>query len=294
MNKSEFIDLCQTPQKANSIHVNELKEIIERYPFFQAPRVLYCLALKNGEQIGYSDALKAVALHTPSRKRLFQLIEGGFPIDHSEIETKDDKVSQVELKEVAVEIIEPKIDLPLPGEESLLKEIINYPHVKREEENKEHLAKQETNSANSEVVVEIEPEEHFKKSEPEQIIQEKNNSSKSFLFWLQQVQKENGKFEKSEEEELSKTKEEIIESFIKTEPRISKPQKSEFFSAQSMAKKSTVDTEEIVSETLARIYQAQGNSEKAKRIYEKLSLLNPDKSSYFAGLIKKLENPDLS
>lgn len=294
MNRSEFIDLCQMPKKANSIHAIELKEIIERYPFFQAPKVLYCLALKVGEQIGYSDALKSAAFHTPSRKRLFQLIEGAYPIINTQVEVKKENANQVKNNEEVQNFIEPQINMPLPGEDALLNEIINYPPVKREEENKEPQAKQEIDAIQIAEAPEIESDLHIEVSEPEPNVQEKDSSSKSFLYWLKQVQKEKDELEIIEQEEISKTKEEIIESFIKTEPRISKPQKSEFFSAQTMAKKSTLDTEEIVSETLARIYQTQGNVEKAKRIYEKLSLLNPDKSSYFAGLIKKLENPDLS
>ncbi len=49
------------------------------------------------------------------------------------------------------------------------------------------------------------------------------------------------------------------------------------------------DEEELVSEELAEIYLAQGLREEAKSIYRKLSLLNPEKSIYFAELIAKIE-----
>lgn len=49
------------------------------------------------------------------------------------------------------------------------------------------------------------------------------------------------------------------------------------------------EEDEVVSEELAEIYLAQGLQKEAKAIYHKLSLLNPEKSVYFAELIAKLE-----
>ena len=49
------------------------------------------------------------------------------------------------------------------------------------------------------------------------------------------------------------------------------------------------DDDEVVSEELAEIYLAQGLRDRAVAIYRKLSLLNPEKSVYFAELIGKIE-----
>jgi len=47
---------------------------------------------------------------------------------------------------------------------------------------------------------------------------------------------------------------------------------------------------EILTESMADVWAKQGNKEKAIEIYSKLSLLNPDKSAYFASLIDQLKN----
>lgn len=80
----------------------------------------------------------------------------------------------------------------------------------------------------------------------------------------------------------------IIERFIQSEPRIV-PAKSEFYSPGNMARKSLVEHEDLISETLARIYAQQGNLRKAIETYERLKLKIPEKSTYFAALIKELE-----
>jgi len=80
----------------------------------------------------------------------------------------------------------------------------------------------------------------------------------------------------------------IIEKFINEEPQI-KPPSPEKVSLENKARKSAVDESGFVSETLARIYTEQGLYHKAMDTYKKLSLKFPEKSLYFADLIKQLE-----
>lgn len=84
------------------------------------------------------------------------------------------------------------------------------------------------------------------------------------------------------------SKDEIIERFIQSEPHITRPQK-DFFNPVNYARQSVIDDETIVSETLAKIFLEQGHKEKAIKVYQKLSLVFPEKSTYFADLIKKLK-----
>lgn len=82
--------------------------------------------------------------------------------------------------------------------------------------------------------------------------------------------------------------EEIMDRFIQHESPAPIKAKAEFFSPQQAAKKSLLDAG-LVSETLGRIYEKQGNFAKAKEVYEQLAQLDPRKSVYFAALSKALQ-----
>lgn len=80
----------------------------------------------------------------------------------------------------------------------------------------------------------------------------------------------------------------VIDNFVhslkekKTEPKQS--------NVIDRAEKSLENSDEIVTETLARILTAQNKYQSAISMYEKLSLKLPHKSHYFAALIKELKN----
>ena len=70
----------------------------------------------------------------------------------------------------------------------------------------------------------------------------------------------------------------------------SKKKKKKKESTKSFAHKSIVENENIASETLAELLADQGSPDKAIRMYERLSLIFPEKSTFFAKRIEKLKN----
>jgi hypothetical protein len=80
----------------------------------------------------------------------------------------------------------------------------------------------------------------------------------------------------------------IIERFIQADPQI-KPLSADKLDNENKAKRSSEDSNEVVTETLARIYADQMLYHKAIATYKKLIFKFPEKSTYFASRIEELE-----
>lgn len=214
------------------------------------------------------------------------------------IEEVQSSVSMIEVKSIDSVITEAPISTfefeapTLPAEADIIAQILDYPEIQIPEFEEDAIE-------HNPPIVKTAP---LKEEAIEPHTSSTDSGKRSFSDWLKRIQPSTQEHlltqvaKSTENEEASKESEapnHLIERFIQTEPRISKPVKAEFFSPVQMAKKSIEDNEDIVSETLARIYADQGNTDRAIRIYQKLSLLYPEKNGYFAALIQKLENPEL-
>lgn len=84
------------------------------------------------------------------------------------------------------------------------------------------------------------------------------------------------------------TEEDVIDRFLqRTDLRIVA---EEGASDDAIPTEPALDEEDdVVSEELAEVYLAQGLRSEALAIYRRLSLLNPEKSVYFAEIIRRIE-----
>jgi tetratricopeptide (TPR) repeat protein len=121
--------------------------------------------------------------------------------------------------------------------------------------------------------------------------------SNALFTWLRSVSDEEETDEirkdKKGEEEVRESRESVqptlnlIEKFIATEPRIT-PGKVEQYTGVSFAKESLEENFDWVTETMAKLYAAQGKIDRARKAYKRLIELHPEKKIHFENQLKVL------
>lgn len=83
----------------------------------------------------------------------------------------------------------------------------------------------------------------------------------------------------------------VFDLFLQNPKRIRKTAAQQAPASTDKSIKASLEADdEMVTETLAKLHLRQGNKSDAIHIYEKLSLLFPEKSSYFEAQIEKIRN----
>ena len=280
----------ENPFSISEKDTKELLELSNKFPYCQSISLLLSKAYHNQESLSFENQLKDTAILIPNRKVLYDLIHSE---NISEVTlTKPEKREKVE--QVIEPIIEEKEEISIP--KTLEKLIVEKKETLIDQESQELEKLILTSALGAVPLLEEENQEELEATEPEITVKKSvyvPKSNQTFYDWLTPKTSEN----KVAEEISSKdpSVEDMVDKFIKERKKDNshiKLDKSnsplEFYSPVKVANQSLIEKDDFATETLAKIYVTQGFHEKAIRIYEKLSLKNPEKSSYFAELIQKI------
>ena len=246
------------------------KELMVLYPWCSSFTVAYLKSLKTKNDLRFSSELEKYAVELNSRSVIYDLTKN-FNHQTSEQGSVEHQTSE------KLESVLPEEDIDASKQEHKLQNTAENKLDKLIES--EALAARVLKDLKDELPEQVDSEEPVKSEsviielEKSQFRQEDPNTDtpKSFNDWLSAGSRQNDSEQKKE--------------FLTFE----KP-KVPFFSPVKKAKES-LELENIpVSETLAKVFESQGNYAMAKSTYEQLILIFPEKKSFFADQIQKLNN----
>ena len=265
MDGKQLIGYIKMPERLKGDTVKEVEQIVADYPYFAIGQALLAVAYQNAGNDRYESQLKCAAAIMPNRDklRLFTLIARHRWESEPEVPALPDELPSTDNVFSSMQSIEPKEE----QRSGIIREkVFIIPEI-------------DLSGSHEELSAEMALLEEKRKSldELKAIIAKR----------LKELEAEKQRKESEPEKPKKLSRKELIDKFILENPSISRP-KAEFYNPISVAQNSIIDQENIVSETLAKIYEKQGYFEKAISIYEKLGLKYPEKSRYFAAQIERL------
>lgn len=310
MNLDQITAYIEDPSLLDATTLPVLKELADKHPFSSIYSLLYLNAVARFNSVSLDAALNDHAYQLNDRKKLYQFIRADFEATSDIISTDTtDKLIENVSASTTIDITEQTGEIELIDEQVAVLVPVNSENdsdaaiitsdesaVIEEQILTDVSTFERETSAHSLEQSYVLPDDEFEeipKVEEKNIVVEKINiaEKRSFTSWLNVQKSENKTTEIAQElveEKQKPAKKDIIDRFIAQQPSISRT-KQEFFSPSRKAKESLSEDALPVSETLAKIYAAQGNFPKAIHVYHQLSLNFPEKKSLFAVQIEELK-----
>tara|TARA_R110002050_G_scaffold204522_4_gene340129 strand:- start:37418 stop:38350 length:933 start_codon:yes stop_codon:yes gene_type:complete len=303
MNVSDFTYLLQHPEKVVSpIQTNQLDDILEEFPYFQAARAIQLKGLKNLNSFKYNSALKTTAAYTADRDVLFDFITSQEFLQNTIADSISGKSVSLNEQEIEFETIVSDKNIELLLDSTIEDKALPQSVKDAEQILDPALFSSKDPKIDKEIAAVKKEEEH--KIELGSPLPFTKKEKYSFKEWMQlaskkPVERDNKskkdtpkevksiEFPIEEDEELKKKKFELIDQFIVNNPKIVPKEKN--IPLIPIEESIKIDKNELMTETLAKVYLEQKKYKKAIQAFKILSLKYPEKSSSFANQIKLVQ-----
>ena len=267
MDKATFEKLITSNNKISNTDAILLENLLEAFPYCQSAHLLIAKDCQQKKSMLYPKKLRKASTYILDRKVLHY-----FVTENESVIFKNNQTS-IPTSKSLIEDIEDTIREVKANKERALSQIKNsekpnkveFSHVIQSEKHKTILSTSETRLGD------------------EIICSESKTTLEMFLAFL------------NDEDPILKTdktpkQDEIINNFIKTEPKITRSISSTIITetTSDLSKTSTELKTELITENYALILLKQNKIEKAKEIYKKMMLKYPNKSAYFESKLNEI------
>ncbi len=294
MYTEKFYRVLDHKADISNIDTDELLKIQEKYPYFQLLAMASLKAVKQNMPNDYKKQLAKVATNVISREVLFDYIYPEYSAEKSLSKKKNTTEKIIDKKENNTQNIQKKYSTPVEAKETHAPELIKTASDKEIKSKAELMS--EVKARLNEINKDAKPgdkESAIMESTDKSIELAKSVSDNENTKIVKEKHLKYGPIGKVRKEVKPidrGTSQKIIESFIKANPSINRPEDKSYDEELLLANKSLEESYDLVSETMAELFVKQGYHKKAIKVYEKLILIYPEKSTYFAARILKLKN----
>jgi len=285
----KIISTLKDPSLLSEWTLDEINDLVYHFPFFQPAHLWRTKILHEQDDPSYKSTLRFTAAQCIDRTYLYELIFQQplrKQIEEIERQTAEELIQVEELKteEEANPITEETTEVTFSA--IPITSLGGPKQTKRVDELELEILKHAMAAAPALPNEESTPEPTTEEIETDnQLLRQAGKQS--FSTWLSKL---NGLSEEKTKPSKQKERSALIDRFISDNPQISKPNRSTMFKPADIAKLSLVEHEDFVTETLAKVYEKQGNIPRAIKIYEQLILKYPKKKNYFAARILELKD----
>lgn len=250
----DVVELIGHPEMLSKDTLYGLRELVARYPYYHAARLLFLQNLFLLHDASFGDELRKAALYIPDRSVIFKMVEGkNYEIHPTPVHTAAEESEEEEGGDRTQSLIEQflsgipdketvGISAPLPGTKK----------------------------------VAVDPSKDYM----------------AYLLQMEDAEEAEAEPEEKEGSEKAQRSDELLDGFLdRSDDKLVLQDHPEYVPevAPTEGTEENALDECYFTETLAKIYIKQGRYEKAIEIIRKLNLNYPKKNSYFADQIRFLQ-----
>ncbi len=323
MENTQFNELLKSPHLLASMPIEHLETLTKNYPWFSLAHSYLAKAYQENNSHKTSGQIALASTLHSNRTWLYGFLKEPVLQKQSSIEIIESlptenipeiivdvtpsgaspSTSLAELAASMMEELEPEVREVKKREEEVRQEVRQEGReVKRgEEEGRQEVRDLDfldksilAAAVSSSIFLEVSEDEDVEQDAMQDSAKDasqgpaEGGESEALFTWLRSVSDDEG--ESETERETAATVHpsvDLIEKFIATEPRIT-PGKVEQYTGVSFAKESLEENFDWVTETMAKLYAAQGKIDRARKAYKRLIELHPEKKIHFENQLKVL------
>ena len=315
MDNTQFNELLKSPHLLASMPIEHLETLTKNYPWFSLAHSYLAKAYQENNSHKTSGQIALASTLHSNRTWLYGFLKEPVLQKQSSIEIIESlptenipeiivdvtpsgaspSTSLAELAASMMEELEPEVREVKKREEEVRQEVRQ--EGRQEVRDLDFLDKSILAAAvSSSIFLEVSEDEDVEQDAMQDSAEDasqgpaEGGESEALFTWLRSVSDDEGESETERERETTATVQpsvDLIEKFITTAPRIT-PGKVEQYTGISFAKESLEENFDWVTETMAKLYAAQGKIDRARKAYKRLIELHPEKKIHFENQLKVL------